>query len=290
MPDQPHYTEEEKLEQKGWKISYWYVTHKILLRRILIVALIVFSTVTLGYGIWGFLDYFVLSRASQRQMIQEILYSTPFTQEWISTHAPQPIDSSQVHVFAHAGKYDFLTKIENASPDYWAEFDYKFVFSGGQTSSEKSFILPGQEKWLALLSFSGQSRPASARLEIENISWHRISPHEIVDYAVWQSERLNFEITDIEYVSSVALDEETFAKTKFSARNLSAYGYWGVGFYIIVYRGATPAGVNFVALDRFASGEKRAVEVSWFDTLSQVSKIEVEADLNILDETNYMSI
>ncbi|MBU0648766.1 hypothetical protein KJ969_01490 [Patescibacteria group bacterium] len=290
MPNKPYYPEEEKLEQKGWKISYWYVTHKVLLRRILIVALIVFSAMTLGYGIWGFLDYFVLSRASQRQMIQEILYATPLTQDWISTHAPRPIESSNVYTFAREDKYDFLTKIENASPYYWAEFDYKFVFSGGQTPVEKSFILPGQEKWLALLSFSGQSRPTSARLEIENISWHRIDVREIGDYAVVQAERLNFEITDVEYVASVALDKQAFAKTKFSARNLSAYGYWSVGFYIIAYRGATPAGVNFVALDRFASGEKRTVEVSWFDTLSQVSKIEVEAELNILDETNYMSI
>ena len=290
MPDQPYYTEEEKLQQKSWKISYWYVTHKILLRRILIGALIAFSAITLGYGIWGFFDYLVLSRASQRQMIQEILYSTPLTQEWISSHAPRPIESSKVYIFTSADKYDFLTKIENASPYYWAEFDYRFVFSGGQTQTEKSFILPSQEKWLAVLSFPGQSRPTSARLEIESISWHRIDTHNIPDYEAWQAERLKFEIMDIEYISSVSLDKESFSKTKFNAQNLSAYGYWGVGFYIIAYRGATPAGVNFVALDRFASGEKRTVEVSWFDTLSQVSKIEVEPELNILDETNYMPI
>lgn len=281
--------EEQKLSQMR-KVSYWYVAHKVLLRKILIGILIGFSTVTLGYGLWGFFDYLVLDYGNRKAMFEELVNSRVLTQEWIQSHAPQPIDMDKTYIFSSGDDYDFLVKIENKSPYYWAEFDYKFTYSGGETETQKGFILPLEQKWVGFLAFESESRPSSARLEIEQLSWNRVDTREVPDYELWKAEHMNIKITDVEYISDVILDSERFSKTKFTAQNLCAYGYWQIGFYIIAYRGATPAGVNYVKLDRFRSGALETVEVSWFDTLSGVSKIEVEPEVNLFDDDIYMPV
>lgn len=291
MPEpKPYIPEEEKKAQRWLKISYWYATNKVLLRRILIGALIAFCVITLGYGLWGFFDYYVLSYAKEKRMFDELVSFRAYTREWIGAHAPRPLEVGKVYVFTAKDKYDFLVKIENSSPLYWAEFDYQFSYSGRESGTYMGFTLPGEEKWLAGLALASDSRPSNAKLDITDISWHRVDAKEVPDYESFVSEHLNINISDIEYLSEVSLDKGSFAKTLFTAKNSTAYNYWQVGFYIIAYRGATPSAVNYVVLDKFRSGESRDVEVSWFDSLSQVSKIEVVPEVNIFDETNYMPI
>ena len=291
MTNGASFEQEEKQRTLFRKIGYWYVTNKALLRRILNGVVISVAGIFWAYALWGLFDYFILNWSKSNQALEELVASRVFTQEWISKNRPRGINIGTARVFTREDdKYDFLAEIENSSSLYWAEFDYKFVFSGGETAGGHSFILPSEETWAAELSFEREARPASPRLELINIAWHRVDPREISDYEAWRAERLNLLISDIEQVSEISLEEGTYAKTKFNVQNLSGYGFYSVGFYIIAYRGTTPIGVNYVALKNFRTGERRAVEVSWFDTLPQVSKIEVRPEVNIFDQDNYMPI
>jgi len=286
----PNGTFEQQEKQRGLllKISYWYVTNKVLLRRILIGVLIGFGAIFWLYTIWGILDIYVISYSKTKEMFNELVTNRVRTQEWIAAHAPRQIQTESVRVFTTDGKYDFLTQITNSSPYYWAEIDYVFTFSGGETEERRGFILPNQEKWLAYLGYEADSRPGNAKLNITNVSWHLVDAHEVPNYEEWLLEHLNLSITDVEHTTDVVLEKDVVAKTKFTVQNLSAYGYYRIGFYVIAYRGATPSAVNYVSLDQLRTGETRAVEVSWFDSLGQVSKIEVEPEVNIFDEDNYL--
>lgn len=270
------------------KISYWYVTKKVLLRRIFIGVLIGIAAIFWLYTIWGILDLYAISYSRNKAMLEELVSNRVRTQEWIAAHAPRQIETETVRVFSTDGEYDFLTRIGNSSPYYWAEIDYTITFSGNGTEERKIFILPNQEKWLAYLGYEADSRPANPKLQINNVSWHLIDAHDVPNYESWLMEHMNINITDVEYTTEVVLEKDVVAKTKFKAQNLSAYGYWNIGFYVVAYRGATPAAVNYVSLSQFRTGETRPVEVSWFDSLGQVSKMEIEPEVNLFDEENYL--
>ncbi|MDD4995329.1 MAG: hypothetical protein PHW53_02615 [Patescibacteria group bacterium] len=290
MANTNSFTEEEQKRTKLLALSYWYVTHKVKLRRVGLGILIGMAAIFWLYALWGVLDLFVISYSRYKAMMNDLTSGPAYSQEWIRVNAPRPIDAGTARVFPSGEKFDFLAKISNESPIFWAEFNYKFTFAGGETTRRHGFILPTEEKWLAELAFSGTARPESAKLVLEDVARHRLDAHEVPDYGEWKNERFNFKITDIAQESALSLGKGTVMKTKFTVQNLSAYGYRSVGFYVIAYRGATPSGVNFVALSDFRSGETRAVEVSWFDSLAQVSKMEIAPEVNIFDEGNYLPL
>jgi len=286
MPD-PTFEQEEKKRGLALKISYWYVTNKVLLRRIYIGILAGIAGLIWLFVLWNLLDYFVISWGKHQRMMQELVNNRVYSQEWIDANMPRPIEVGTARVFTSGDDYDFLARISSGSPKYWADYDYNFTYSGGETADGEGFVLPISEKWVSKLSSESDSRPSSPKLVISNVRWHRIDPAEIPNYEEWRDERLKLEISDIEYTTE-ALDGATVAKTKFNVRNNSAFGYYEVGFHVIPYRGSTPIGANYVVINSLRSGDEREVEVSWFDTLPQVSKIEVELEINLFDEQNYI--
>jgi hypothetical protein len=284
------FKQQEKQKEALSKFSYWYVTNKVLLRRILIGAIISIGSIFWLYALWGLFDYFILDWSKNKQAIQQLVASRVFTQEWINRNRPQQISIGTARVFSSDGKYDFLAEVSNPAEVYWAEFDYHFTFSNGSTSGSTNFILPNEEKWVSQLAFSNGGRPSKARLVIDNIAWRRVDRAKVPDYQQWRDERLNISITDVEHEENIALEEGVYDRTSFNVQNLSAYGYYEVGFHVIAYRGSTPIGINYVVLKNLRTGDRRQVEVSWFDTLPQVSKIEVRPEVNIFDKGNYMPL
>jgi len=286
MPD-PIFEQEEKKRGLALKISYWYVSNKVLLRRIFIGILAGIAGLIWLFALWNLLDYFVISWGRNQRMMQELVNNQVFSQQWINANMPRPIEVGTARVFKSGEDYDFLSRISSSSPKYWAEYDYNFTYSGGETAPGEGFVLPISEKWVSKLSQESDSRPSNSKLVISNIMWHRIDPAEVPNYEEWRDERLNLEITDIEQTTE-GLDGAAVAKTKFNVYNRSAFGYYEIGFHVIPYRGSTPIGVNYIVIDSLESGEKREVEVSWFDSLAQVSKIEIEPEVNLFDESNYI--
>lgn len=285
---EPSFEQREKQNRLLLKFSYWYVTNKVLLRRILIGVIAGIAAIFWLYALWGILDAYVLSYSRTKAMFEELVSNQVRTQQWIDMNAPRPIGIETARVFSSDGNYHFLARITNSSPLYWARFDYRFTFSGGQTELRQGYILPSEEKWLGFFGHEASSRPSGARLTIENIDWERIDIAEIGNYDQWRDERMNIVISDIEHLTDLVFEEGVVAKTRFLAQNLSAYGYYRTDFYVVAYRGATPTAVNFVSIDNFRSGDSRTVEVSWFDTLPQISKIEVEPQVNLFEEDNYL--
>lgn len=288
MPPQDPPSNFEKFSEQELKAASWYVSHKLLLKKILIGFLIAVSAGLLGYGLYGLVNYYFIEGPAFEANINALIGSgggTPASSE------PQSAQIGSATILSPGqGKYDLVAKINNPNQDWRLEFDYHFVLDGKVLATKSGFILPGEEKFLIDLGVEAASKPRSAEAEIDNLRWQRIDLHEIPDYAAWRDERLNFVFEDVKFSPAVVSGKITTSRASFTAKNMSAYGFWDVGFYILLYRGSSLAGITYVTLQEFASGQTRQVEVSWFEPLSSVTQVKIIPEVNIFDPQVYIPV
>lgn len=290
MPPQDPSSNFENFSEQQLKAANWYVSHKILLKKILIGFLIVFCAGFLGYGVYGLINYYFIEGPEFTRM----------TREWVgqsdleairAKFRPENLEAGGVTIIsAGKEKYDLVAGLYNPNPSWRAEFDYTFVIDGQELSPQSGFILPGEEKFLLNLNAESKAKPRRAELEISNLMWQRVDAHEIPDYATWRDLRLNFVFEDVKFSPAVVRDSITVSRASFNVKNSTAFSFWDVGFHILLYRGNSLAGANFIRLEEFVSGQTRPVEVSWFEPLSSVTQVKVFPEVDIFDRSVYMPV
>lgn len=277
--------------EKQLKLAYWYVSHKVFLKKILIASLIILSAVFWGYGIYGLINYFFVEQVQFDRMLKEISHNLINYSGFRKENQPQSFKITSSNILPSGkDKYDLTAKVSNPNPNWRAEFEYKFIFDGEEAVSQKGFILPGEEKFLLGLAVESKKKPRQVNLELQNIKWQRLDSHQISDYASWSKERMDFEITGVKFLPAVIKDKVPISKVTFSAANRTAYNFWNVGFYILLYRGTSLAGANYITLEQFTSGAKRDVEVSWFEVMPTITRVQILPEVNIFDPAVYMPV
>lgn len=280
----------ENLSEQQLKAASWYVSHKLLLKKILIGALISFSAGFLGYGLFGLINYYFIEGPEFNQAMRELSQSADF-EALRNKLQPEGVEIGAVSILSGGKeKYDLAAKIMNPNSGWRVEFNYNFVVDGQELDPQKGFLLPGEEKFLLKLSFDSKTKPRRAEVEISDLGWKRIDLREIPDYTIWQNERLNFVFEDVKFSPAVIRDTIAISRASFNAKNLTAYGFWNVGLYITLYRGSSLAGITYVTLQEFASGQVRPVEVSWFESLPSVTQVKIIPEVNLFDERVYMPV
>lgn len=279
--------------ERQLRLAYWFVSHKFFLKRAVIALLVVLNIFFWGYAAYGAVNIWLLQRAEYLK-INNLLPQNLITYSTIhEALGPRPLQVSDVQVItSRGGDYDLVATLNNPN-DFWLaySFAYSFEFGGRQSKRRSGFIFPGQSKILTALSVASESRPLQATLNISNLSWQRVDKHRFKDPAAFISERLNFEISNIKYSSAgqTGLAEKLpVSRATFDALNKSAYNYWQVGFYVLAYRGSLLSAINYVAAPQFKSGEKRSLEVRWFEPLAGVTSIEIMPEVNVFDGDAYM--
>jgi len=278
------------LTEKQLKFATWYVRHKLLLKKILIVFLIVSSITFWGYSFYGLINYYFIDGPKFSMAMKELSRLTNFETIRLKIQ-PKNLEVGNVSVLA-AGKdrYDLWVKIFNPNLSWYVEFDYDFVVDGERSLERKGFILPNEEKFLLGLGTEAKAKPRQPSLEIKNLKWQRINAHKIPNYQSWRDDRLNFVFENVKFSPAVIKDRVTVSRASFVAKNLTAYSFWDVGLNILLYRGSSIAAVNYVTLEEFISGQRREVEVSWFESLPSITQIKIEPEVNIFDERVYMPV
>jgi hypothetical protein len=275
------------MSEKQLKFAYWFVTHKILLKRIFFVVSFTISSLLLLYGIYGFVDYFLISGPKERKLISQ-LPKTLINQEVIYRQRAQSLEILNTYLLPSAGKYDIVAKIRNPNDKWYAEFDYNFLVDGKEVGARKSFILPKEEKFVFELAFEAPQGAKTVSLSINNIQWRKINPHQIPDYSEWAKVHLNFPVFDISFDGAVKTDQKIFSEANFKVTNSTAFDFWQVNFKVILYRGPVIAGVNFVTVDRFYVGERRGLVARWYEPIFGVTRVEVYPEVNVFDKKNYI--
>lgn len=272
------------------KFASWYVSHKLLLKKIFIGFLIGLNVIFWGYGLYGLVNHYFIEGPRLDQALRELGHS-PDLAAIRARVEPQSLEIGTASILAAGkGEYDLSAKVSNQNPAWRAEFDYNFIADGQAFPVKHGFILPTEEKFLINLGVESPARIRSASIEISNLRWQRVDAHEISDYEAWSSERLNFVFENVKFSPAVITDGITVSRVTFNARNLTAYSFWDVGFYIFLYRGSSLLTINYITLEEFLSGQTRQVEVSWFEALPAVTQVKVVPEVNIFDPKIYMPV
>jgi len=271
------------------KFNYWYVTHKLQLRKGLIIFLILLSFSFYAYSIYKAV---VILFIDDQNLNRELNYLSADSINYAYFHqVNQPKDLEILSFDSLAGRenrYDFVAKISNPNPQWFAANVLFQLLSGGKVIAEKnSFIYPGEEKYIA---FFGQELTSfeNPSLKVADIGWRRV--HQFSDYAL---PRLNFTTSDIEFKSaqdSGIRGELPVSTLNFKITNNTAYSYWQVGVFMALLSGSDPVAVNYLSLDQFHSGETRNVEMRWYESLPSVQQIEILPEVDIFNSTSYMPV
>lgn len=286
MPTEPLVPND--LSEKQLKWGYWFVTHKLMLRRILSAVLIVFSAATLGFSGYGFtLD--IMDAQDRANMIMDL--STWHLNPAVTVaQSPKGLSLSNAQVIVTQGKYDLIGTVTNTNQYFAGHFTYRFT--GGSFVSEpiEAFILPGEQKFIAQLGVTSASRPSNAALEIVSTTWQRLDRHKYPDWKSFAAEHLNLPITEISYSPSIELvkGKAAIGKTLFKITNNTGYGYYGIRALIVMYRGPAIVAVNSMGFDTLRPNETRSGEVTWYEDYGAVTSIKVFPEIDILNSASYI--
>ncbi len=278
---------EQLTTERQLKAAYWFVTHKQALARLGIGILLAFDVLTVGYGLYGLTDYFLISWNRDLAM-RQALASTRVSHELIERLAPKQLVARAVDVFTSGpGRYDFLATVQNPNPDWHATFRYQFVAGGEATEEAEGFILPAEEKYVGQFAREVGGVPRQAEFRLTKLIWHRLNRHVIRDYDSWKRDRLNFVLSNVAHTSTLRLDQ-VIGRTSFDIENRTGFGYWRTGLFVVLLRSAAPAAANYVTLDNFDAASRRHVDVNWFEQLPSISTVDIRPEVNIFDADSYM--
>jgi hypothetical protein len=287
MPDE-HIIGSGMTEQE-LQLANWWVRNRERIASIIRWTLIILNILFWSFVVWSLLDAYVISYPREAR-IPRLISENQLAASGLQATVPQPLLPSDVSAFEiTGGRKDFLVQLSNSNETWWAEFDYRFRIGDLMTDARPGYILPNSQRYLAELGSSIDTTSRNAQLVIENIRWHRVDPWAVErDYTAFAANRLQFEFEDIVYRRDLVVGTQTVGQTSFTLKNPSPYGYWNVDLTVILYRGTTPAGVVTIGKEQVRPGSSEPVTINWFDNLSGITRTEITADVNILNQKAYL--
>lgn len=267
------------LTNRQLKLSYWYVTNKLLLRKIFIVSLIIAS---IGLWLYVFVGLFVFFSDFKiiNNQIKQSLFSPAEIFESVELVKPKPIElSDNLSFMGSDGTFDLATEIRNPNFNWLVEFDYNFRSISTSSVIQKGFLLPGESKYI--MDLGGTSSDVS--LEINNVNWKRISEYEKI-----KESHYRFIIENQEFFQSTKLNDPS--RLRFEVINDSPYGYWEAWVIVSLYSSGNLISVNRAPLSFIKAGENRVIELNWLQGLSGIDGITIDVDVNFLDDANIMPL
>lgn len=262
---------------KELKFSYWYVTHKLLLRNIYIISLGLLCFVIWFYLIWQ-LVFFGIFYNVENYQLRKLVFSDNPGLATITQLTPKSLQiGDPVSLASEGDRVDYFAEVSNSNTDWLATFDYVFDGNGSDGNTRSGFALPQERKYLMNLGLDG---PVS-QLNISNLKWQRIGNAQSV-----YNERYQFRIENNDFIAGSKADDPSILT--FDIINDSAFNYWQVGVQAFLYSGGNVASVNYIVLEQLKSGEKRHVQLNWSNKLPRISNIEIIPEVNIFDDNNIM--
>lgn len=277
-----------KISNFQLKLGYWYVSHKLQLKKLLAIFLVILCVVSYGYVIYRLFTMLIIDYQPQKKMINSLAGDNYIDYQYFH-QAQGPADLQLLKsdiITGREKRYDFVAKIKNPNPNFVIKQGTLQLMNNGEVIKEKSFfVFPQEEKYVGILGQELENSDQTA-LRISKTSWLRYH-----NFEEFKASRFNFLVNDIDFVPSRELKikgDLPVSTLNFILVNDTAYSYWQVGVWMILISGDRVAGANYLILDEFLAGESRAVEMRWYESLPAINKIEVLSEVNILDPNSYM--
>ncbi len=266
----------------GW--SQWWLDHRERVRKAGIGFLIGIDVLLLGIGAWGFTDWLAFGGLREEQAIREMTGAGYGRFEGIGLQDVRI--GAPIVLPGGSGKIDILVPVENPNPRFWAELDYRLVIGGTALPLRVVSVLPGHSRYLAELGASTENG-SSVDLKVEKRVWHHADTPADLDPQAFAETRLNIRSQNAVFTPSDPQATTPSSNAQFALVNDTAFGYYDVGLLVLLYRGDAIVGVNHASVDRLLPGERKPMQVFWYQPLPQVTKIEVLPEINIYDPAVY---
>ena len=278
----------DRMSDLSLKGSYWYVVHKLLLKKLLIGGLIVLNAGLFGYA--GFRLGWMLFVDGPAYTAALNQLTTPLI-DYAAIHqnnAPADLELSGVTALPTADDhFDYVAKLANPNEKYLAtRVTVRLVSDGAVVAERTTFVYPQLDTYV--MFFNQTVDPNLTQLQIAAVDWHRF-----LGFAAFAAPRVRFEITDAEFIpagSSGVGSGFPASILQFTIKNESAYGYWQVGTHLVLWSGSEIAGVNYLVVDRLAAGEARTVEMRWLQPLPTITDFEIVPEVNIISPASYLPV
>lgn len=186
------------------------------------------------------------------------------------------------------GKYDLVAEVTNPNPYFTAHFSYHFVFDGAEGKTYEGFLNPLETRLLPGFATPSTGTPRNVRVVIDELSFARVSRHEVQDVEGWLEEHQNFPVADVLYSGDIELGAEAVGQTDFTLTNRTPYSYWDGTFLVLLERGSQVSAVTEIHLKEFLAGESRQVNVRWTDPIPASATLRVVPVLDYQDPAIYM--
>jgi len=272
------------------KISYWYVTHKLQLKKLVTIFLILLSVGFLGYSIFQATMILFVQDQDYRQALALLSTDLIDTNYFHEKNRPQDLELlGFTAIRGVESSYDFVAGVSNPNEKWLAQRVLAQLISGGEVVAQKEFLVyPGEEKYVAFFQQKDVD-PNSAMINLAQVNWQRVS-----DFANFSEPRLNFVVSDVKFEPASQLGlagNLPISSLTFQIQNSTAYSYWQVGVYMVLLTSqGTVGGVNYYVLDQLRAGEKRPVEMRWYESLPPITETKIIPEVDIYSPASYMPV
>lgn len=281
-----------ELTEKELKISSWWVTHKVLVRRIFVGLLIGICGALWGGSLVGWVG-FGLEWKEYRAALLELANSPTPIAIIRQQRLPKDVivESSAFVPAGGAQRYDFVATIRNPN-ERWLVQNMTVAFQAGgkeYPALQDFFILP--QSVAAVTSFNVQVLSSGASFSeavpvIKDIQWKRVDAK-----TAWRDVR--FSVDDVAHgVMTQDNKKPTAPKTFVSAKitNQSPYDFWNVRVPILLYdTGGKLIAANVQNMAEFNSFEVRGLNVQFPYIVPNIAKVDILPTVNIFNLDNYIS-
>lgn len=275
------------LTEKRLDFGLWFVKNRNRLFMGLIVALSLIGLITWFNTIYSFGDYYFRGAEADDAIVKEAVETRVKKSDRVD---PTEVKVGAVKAIKSGDKVDFAVKIDNVNSEHWSHFSYVFVAGGFESELQEGFILPGESKYLILLSQKTNST-RSAGVRFSDVSWTRVSKHEYPDWQQFVDDRMKINVIDSEFLpakSSGLSEKINLALLSFEVSNDSPFNYWGVNLNMLLYSRGQLVAVDKYALNEFRSGDIRDIKISMPGSIASVSRIEIIPEINLTKDDIYM--
>lgn len=264
--------------------SAWYVENRMLLYRILVGCLVVFSVVTIFYSVLRIAWIFIIEMPRDNKTIEQMTRSDDY-ERIRSIFAPQALLMDETQIFVSGvGKYDAVAQISNPNANHVVYFDYYFSFNGVLTEKKKGFLLPQETK---LFAEFGLEDNYGSGLILENISFKRLNAHLFPDPIGYIMQRNLFVVENFDFKGVLHPEGANANIIKFDLINNSPFHYWDPTFLVEFKSGGFTTGVAEIRLERFESLQRRNIDLRSFADNLSVDEIVIYPSINYFERSVY---
>lgn len=274
------------ISQKELERGYFFVTHRLLIKKIIFLLSIFILVIFYGFLIFRAIRYF--TGPSFSNLALEMQQNTFDFAAYHKQRFPQNIILGQPEFISLGDRrYNIVAMVENPNKD-WAvkSIEYYFVSQGESSPSKTAFVNPGEKRLLTLTSYESNKAIRSPELVISKTEWYR------VDNSFPQ---INIDITDITFQASSretvdGVTSDLPARVLWRAHNDSVYNFWEVDWQVALYNSDKLVAINELKTKDFLALENRDLEAIWLTKLPRVTRAAVFPIINKLDSAIFKDI